>query len=260
MFKLSRHQHSRHGGILGVIVFLLIVAGCVGGIGYWYFQLRSGENTTTDQLITASASLGPFDHIVSEQGEIESSKNIEVLCQVESRGAAGTSILWVIDEGERVKEGAKLVELDSSQLEQDLKTQRIVVLNAQAIVATSEAAVKQAEISREEYLEGTFKTEEKAILSEVAVAEQDLRKAQLALASTQRLVAKGLVKSLQMEADEFAVANAKNQLEAAQGRLRVLQKLTKQKFLVQYDSDIESAKVALEADKSALEEEQLKFK
>lgn len=258
MKPLAQPAKLRRGGMLSYLSILVVIAATAGG-GYWYFYLRPDKRATMSELITDKVRRGAFDHIVLEQGEIESSKNVELECKVESRGGGGTAILWVIDEGARVKQGDKLVELDSSQLEQDLKTQRIVILNASANVTNAASLLKQAEISRQEYLEGTFKTEEKAILSELAVAEQELRKAQLALSSTQRLVAKGLVKSLQMEADQFAVANTKNQLEAAQGRLTVLQELTKQKFLVQYDSDIESARAVLEAAKSTLSEEEEKY-
>ena len=94
------------------------------------------------------------------------------------------------------------------------------------------------------------------IKSEMAVAEQELRKAKLALQSSQRLVAKGLVKSLQLDADKFAVANAQNQLEGAQGRLKVLQNLTLKKMLVQFDSEIESNEAKLAAYQSEQQEEE----
>jgi len=130
------------------------------------------------------------------------------------------------------------------------------VIGAEAQVAAAEAAVEQAKIARQEYLEGLFETEERAIQSEMAIAQQELRKAQLALQSSERLVARGLVKSLQLEADQFAVANSRNQLEAAENRLRVLQKLTRQKMLVQFDSAIDSAEASLAAALGSLEEEQ----
>jgi HlyD family secretion protein len=174
---------------------------------------------------------------------------------VEARGGAGIAILWVIDEGTKVSKGDKLVELDSSQLEVQLKEQRIVVVTSEANVSSAEALVEQAKIARQEYLEGVYLTEEKAILSEMAIAEQEMRKAQLALGSSERLVAKGLVKSLQLEADKFAVANAQNKLDAAKGRLRVLQNLTRKKMLVQFDSDIVAAEAALAAAQSKLSED-----
>ncbi|WP_372716644.1 HlyD family efflux transporter periplasmic adaptor subunit [Novipirellula sp.] len=239
----------------GFLVFL-VIAGTAGWFVYSYLAKRA-EGISTKDLITSPVIVSPFDHIVLEQGEIESSSNIEVTCQVESRGnSSGTAILWVIDEGARVSKGDKLVELDASQLELTLKESRIQVITAAANVATAKALVEQATIARQEYLEGVFKTEEKAILSEKAIAEQELRKNQLALQSSERLVAKGLVKSLQLDADKYAVANARNQLQAAEGRLRVLRDLTKRKMLVQFDSDIEAAKAQLAAAESGLSEEE----
>ncbi len=109
-------------------------------------------------------SRGPFDHIVLEQGEIESSSNQEVICEVKSRGGGGVAILWVIDEGARVDKGDKLVELDASELELNLKEQNIKVITAESRATSAAALVKQAEISREEYLEGVFKSDQKKLL------------------------------------------------------------------------------------------------
>ncbi len=251
---------TRRGGMLGGLLALLLVVIVMGGTGYYFF-FAGNDGIRPGQLITQVASRGPFDHIVLEQGEIESSSNTEIVCEVKARGSSmgGVAILWVIDEGTKVKKGDKLVELDSSELELRLKEQKIQVITAEARVTTAKALVEQAKISRQEYLEGVFKTQEKALLSTKAIAEQNLRKAKLAIQSSERLVAKGLVKSLQLEADRFAVANAQNQLDGADGELQVLRNLTKQKMLVQFDSDIEAATASLSAVESELREEQLEL-
>jgi multidrug resistance efflux pump len=158
-----------------------------------------------------------------------------------------------------VKEGDKLVEIDSSELELQLKEKRIKVITAEARVATAVANVETAEISRQEYLEGVYLTMEKDNLSQIAIAEQNLRRAQLTLKSTERLVAKGLVPSLALEADQFALVNQQNTLDAEEGRLRVLQNLTKKKMLVQFDSEIEAAAASLSATKAEFMEEQLEL-
>ena len=242
--------------MVGLLLLCLILVGIAGGVGYKFFY-GSSLRVAPGDLITEVATTGPFDHIVLEQGEIESSSNQVVLCEVKARGSSqgGVAILWVIDEGARVKKGDKLVELDSSELELREKEQRISVITAEARLATAIAQLQQAKISRQEYLEGVYKTEEKTIMSERAIAEQDLRKAKLAIQSSERLVAKGLYKSLQLEADRFAVANAQNKLDVADGKLSVLQNLTKAKMLVQYDSDIEAAEASRSAAESELMEE-----
>lgn len=246
----------RRGKLLKAVLVLGLLAAVIT-TGLFYGYRRSTNRAARPDLIVAPVSSGPFNQVVLEQGEIESSSNVEVVCHVRSRGgASGTGILWVIDEGAAVKEGDKLVELDDSAWVQALRDKRIVVIGAEAEVAAAEAAVEQAKIARQEYLEGLFETEERAIQSEMAIAQQDLRKAQLALQSSERLVARGLVKSLQLEADQFAVANARNVYESAKNRLRVLQDLTRRKMLVEFDSAIEAAEAQLAASMGALEEEQ----
>lgn len=252
----NRPLGHRRGGVSIRLLVILLVVGGLGGGGYWAWQ-RSVNRDTRPDLIIERVSRGTFDHIVLEQGELESSSNVDVICNVRSQGGgSGTPILWVVDEGAQVKKGDKLVELDDSGWKTALRDKRIVVIGAEAQVAAAEAAVEQAKIARQEYLEGLFETEERAIQSEMAVAEQELRKAQLALQSSERLVARGLVKALQLEADEFAVANNRNILEAAANRLRVLQNLTRQKMLVEFNSAIDSAEAQLAAALGSLEEEQ----
>ena len=241
---------------MSILALCLVIVGVLGAVSYRVFYGGS-DGVDAEDLIVEVASRGAFDHIVLEQGEIESSSNQEVICEVKSRGSSmgGVSILWVIEEGARVKKGDKLVELDSSELELREKEQKIQVITAESQLASARAQLEQAKISRQEYLEGVFKTEEKTILSEKAIAEQDLRKAKLAIKSSERLVAKGLVKSLQLEADRFAVANAQNKLDVADRKLQVLQNLTKEKMLVQFDSDIDAASASLSAAESELMEE-----
>ncbi|MCY3005520.1 MAG: HlyD family efflux transporter periplasmic adaptor subunit [Planctomycetota bacterium] len=266
--KINRSSHrrstcpasrSRRGGVRGTILGLLAVSGLCGG-GYYWFINRPGSNleSSTEPMFHQVAE-GPFDHIVLEQGEIESSSNNEVKCEVKGRGGSGTPILSVIAEGTLVKKGETLCQLDSSALDQDAKNQRIIVSSAESAVISAEAAVNKAVIARQEYLEGTFLTERKSIVSEIAVAQQSLRKADLSLESAERLAAKGTLKPLQIEAEEFSVENAKSNLESALGRLKVLDELTKAKMLVQFDADIETTRAKLESDKNTLGEEKNKL-
>lgn len=255
-----RSRSRRRGAAAKSILGLLAIAGLAAGGYWWYTNRTTGEfGSNSNEPLLHTVAQGPFDHIVLEQGEIESSSNNEVKCEVKGRGGSGTPILTVIPEGTFVKKGDQLCQLDSSALEQEAKNQRIVVSTAESAVISSEAAVNKAMIARQEYLDGTFLTERKAILSEIAVAQQSLRKAELSLESAERLAAKGTLKPLQIEAENYAVENAKNTLDSAQGRLRVLDELTKRKMLVQFDADIETTKAKLESDKNTLIEERTKL-
>ncbi len=252
------HRSNRVGGTLLVVLAFVVVSAL--GIGSWiYYRQMDGYSANEKEPIIERVARGPFDHVVLEQGEIESSSNNEVKCMVESRGSTGTPILWVIDEGSYVKKGDKLCELDASALENEMKAQRIVVSASEALVISSDAALKQAEIAKQEYLEGTYETERRLILSEISVAEQEKRKTELSLASAERLAAKGTLRPLQIQAEQFAVQNAKNVLDSAKAKLDVLDNLTKKKMLVQLDSTIETARAKLESDRSTLVEEQQKL-
>ncbi len=87
-----RPNFDRHGGLVGALLVCLILVGVFGAIGYKVIFQETG--IADGDLITAVAMKGAFDHIVLEQGEIESSSNINVTCQVQSRGMGGVTILW----------------------------------------------------------------------------------------------------------------------------------------------------------------------
>jgi len=255
-----KRSQPRRGAVKAIVFLIVATAICgIGGYAWWQSKGTGMYAASDDDPLLHEVQTGPFDHIVLEQGEIESSSNNEVKCEVKGRGGSGTPILTLITEGAIVKKGDKLCQLDSSGLEQDAKNQRIVVSTVESTLISSEAAVSKAAIAKQEYLEGTYQTEQKTILSEIALAQQGLRKAELSLQSGERLAAKGTLKALQIESEQFAVQNAQRSLESAQGRLRVLDKLTKEKMLVQLNSDIETARAKLDSDKSTLIEEKEKL-
>ena len=127
-FAPSSHSlpcRHRSGKILIVVLVIAALTG-LGGYGWWKFSGSKYREIQTGPVLHTVAS-GPFDHVVLEQGEIESSSNVEVKCKVKARGASGTPIIWVIEEGTYVKEGDELVRLDSSALENEMKVQRIAL-------------------------------------------------------------------------------------------------------------------------------------
>ncbi|MBC8870313.1 MAG: efflux transporter periplasmic adaptor subunit, partial [Planctomycetes bacterium] len=249
---------TRSGSILLIVIVLLVVLVGIGAVAWFYFS--RDQEATAENILLTPVFRGPYEHIVLEQGQVESSSNVEIRCEVKSRSGGGTEIISVVDEGTNVKKGDKLVELDKSALDQDLVQQQIVCNTSHALVVQAENTLQAAEISRIEYLEGTFRQEEQTILSEIFVAEENLRRAQLSFQSTERLAAKGIVTALQLEGDQFAVDKAKNELEVGQTKLEVLRKYTREKTVKQFDSDIATAKARWEAEKKSdqLEDQKLK--
>lgn len=248
----------RRGIAKGRLLIGFVTLAVAGAGAYGYFSQPTAKRT--ERPITKLVSFAPFEHVVVEQGEIESSKNVEIRCEVKNRGSSGTTIIEIVPEGTMVEEGDLLVRLDSTALEQEKIQQQIACNASEALVIQSKSTFEAAQISKIEYLEGTFKQEEQLVLSEVFVAEQALRTAQLAFASSERLSLRGMVTALQLEGEQFAVDKARKDLEAATTKLNVLRKYTREKMLKQLESDIASAEAKWKADEKSLELETAKLR
>src|SRR5690606_15404610 len=144
----------------------------------------------------------------------ESSGSAEVRCEVKSAGGSGTAILKIVPEGTDVNTGDFLAQFDSSRLESEKTVQQIAVNTSKALVVQAQAVYETALIAKREYLEGTFTQEQQTLQSEEFVAEENLRRAQQYLLYSRRLAASGYITQLQLDADSFAVENAKNSLNS----------------------------------------------
>ena len=95
-------------------------------------------------LIVERARLGAFVHEVVERGEVESSANVNVVCEVQSQNSEGVRIIDIISEGELVKEGDFLVKLDDAQLRTDRAKQLIDVNSSKAALAEAQNDLEAA--------------------------------------------------------------------------------------------------------------------
>ena len=243
--KLCRGRHAGRTPVF-VMIGLLVLAGLIGGTSWLLIRSR-GDNDSVAPLVS-TVERGQYDHIVLEQGEVESSNNVEIRCGVRARVGTSTigpstSIIDVIAEGEYVKEGDWLITFDSSTLEQEANRQRIAVNTAEAIMIQAQALYDTAVIAKDEYLKGTYNELRKAIENEIFVAEESLKKAQLSYDSIKRQVSRGNLTELQLQGEQFRVQAAQNELDLAKQKLVVLDQYTKLKMLTQLESDIKSAEV-----------------
>ena len=237
------HTRCRKAMVLANVLVAVALISVIVLSAWWFWPHQTVP--PREMLLLDEVFRGPFEHVVLEQGEVESSNSVEIRCEVKSRsgGGSSTTILDVIPEGTPVQEGDWLVTLDSSALEEERGRQKIMVNTSEAIMIQAEADFETAKIAKTEYLEGTFIQEEKTILNEIYVAEDALKKSQLELQSAQRLLTKGLLTDLQLEAQRFTVAKTRNDLDVANTRLKVLRDYTKKKMLTQLDSDIKASEV-----------------
>ena len=229
----------------------------------WGGRLWSGQ---AKDLITQRAKIAVFEHDVTEHGEIESSSNVDVRCEVESKTTNGTAILEIVPEGTQVKKGDFLVKLNSSSLVTDQTIQQIAVNSATSAYAQATNEHEAAVEAKREYEQGTYKQEAEKLESELFVAQENFSRAEEYLRYSEKLAARGYITEIQLKADRFGVDKARKELDVAKTKLEVLREFTKPKTLKKLEADIknaeakmvsEQAKVTLESEKLALIESQI---
>lgn len=256
--KRLRHNSSprRSGkarrGVLFVLAFLIVV-GSVGGFTIYSLRGEAIVDVTTQRPI-----VGEFAHDIVERGELESSSNVELRCEIAS--AEGVRILEIVSEGSPVKKDDVLVELDDSTLRKDLAAQKILVNNAEAALSKATNDHAAASIARREYDLGTFVQEEQKLESELFVAEENSRRAVNFLKYSQVLASRGYITDVQLESDQFSVEKFAKDLQAAKTKLNVIREYTKPKTLKKHDADIKTAEANVNAEQAKLEIEQEKLK
>ncbi|MEX0939385.1 MAG: HlyD family efflux transporter periplasmic adaptor subunit [Pirellulales bacterium] len=236
--------------LLGVAVVAAIIAVASAQL------LEEGAASGTDSVITHTAGRGELLVTVTEQGEVESATNVDIKCEV----AGGSTILWIIPDGELVNKGDRLVELDASALEDSINTQRINYEKARATMIQSEKEHSVAEISVREYLEGTYQQQLQDMNAQVTIALENLRSAQNSLEFTQKMFRKGYVSDLERESQEFAVQRAELELASARTAVDVLERFTKAKTVEDLESQRDTAHAKMLSDKAAFELEEARLK
>ena len=256
-----RFAPRRSGNVTALLLIAMVVIAAL--LGVLWLTFGSSGNDEGVLPIFQKVVRESYSHIVLEQGEVQSSDNFEIKCEVKNRtggNSPSTTILDIVKEGIQVKKGDWLITFDSSVLENELRQQNILTNTQKTIVIKAKALLDTAVQAKVEYEEGTFVQEEKTIQNEIFVSTETLKKAELSYDSVKRSVARGLLDALQLEGEKFKVDAAKNDLELGNKKLQVLRKFTKAKMLTQLETDIEAYEVQYNNEKLSFEEEEQKLK
>jgi multidrug resistance efflux pump len=249
----------RRGVSTTAILSFIVLGGMLAATG-WYFTGRATQQADPARnSLLATATQGVFRHSIIERGELESASNIEIRCEVQSSGSSTTTILWIIPEGTIVTAGEKLIEFNAAPFREAETTQQIVFEQARAAVIQAQLAYESAQIAVREYENGTFPQELKLVEAEIVLARENLRRAEGYAEYSQRLARKGYISQSELEADEFAVVNARLALEAAETKQRVLTEYTREKMLKQLHADAGMAESQWKAEQAKLELERAKL-
>ncbi len=175
---------------------------------------------------------------VSDKGTLESSKNQDVLSQVEG----STTIITILAEGTKVKKGDLVCELDSASLRDNLTNQKIATQGAEASFQNAKLTREVAEIAVKEYEEGIFLQDKATCEGEIKLAQSDLARSADRVDWANRMFEKGYVSKAQKISEELNFQKAKFALEQAESKLHVLLDYTKGKTIKELRSEVEKAR------------------
>ncbi|EAT14384.1 efflux RND transporter periplasmic adaptor subunit [Desulfuromonas acetoxidans] len=239
--------------LVGTLVVLILI--------WWAVPQEEGRTQTATPLThLVSAERRTLEVTVEAAGSLRARDQVVISNTLEGR----TTILSLVEEGTNVSKGDKLIELDASTLQDRLIDQQITVQNAEASfvqarenlevvknqaqsdVDEAKLAVTYAEDDLKKYREGEFPNEKKEQLSQIAVDEEELRRAEEKLEWSRVLFDEKFISQTELQADELAAQKAGIDLELSRSNLDLLLKFTHVRRLTELNAEVEKTRMALE--------------
>jgi HlyD family secretion protein len=250
--KLQEVIRKRPGlSVAGVAVLVLVAWGLL--------SLFTGKDAESS-IPTYAVKKGPLKISITETGTIQPKEKIIVKNQVEG----STSIVYLLDEGTKVKQGDLMMELDSSSLSDKKVDQEIAVQNAEASnidasenfevaknqaqsdVESAQLAYDFAKQDLKKYIDGEYPNSLAQSNSDITVAEEELSQAKDKLDWSKKLNKEKYLSQTELETDTLSY----NQKEIALGLKKsakdLLENYTNKRQLAKLESDVTQAKSALE--------------
>ena len=250
--KPTRRKRSPLARLLFALVALVVVVGVALG-GAMYFG-KGFFKTARPDLITHKVKQEMLPVTVTERGTLESADNKDVICKVKagSKASFASTIKWVIDDGSVVSKGQLLMELDDSSLQDQMRSQSIVVEKARAewikadqeyviqvktnaaLVATADSVTELADLDLEKYIGLTPDAE---LFALAAVA-----------GSAAMLVEKGEYRK-NLDDVSAQLKQAQSDLESYLDRVAWANRAMKQKYITPSQAKAEESKMDASRDK-----------
>ncbi len=259
-----------------LVVATLFAALAAGGAGAYWWSI--GPKAQRTDLIIHKVRLEPLQLTVVERGALESADNREVVCRVKAgTKATALSIKWVIEDGSHVKAGERLMEIDDSALQDNLKAQKIVLDQARAAmiaaeeaykiqesaseseIATAEIAIVLADLNLKKYLDGEYIQSLKDIEGRLKVADADLKIQQERAAWAGRMVTRDYLSQSQYKSELSRLESLTVALAKIEEEKRVLNDFTKKMMVTDLTSKLTEAKRALNRVKDQARAKEVQF-
>ena len=257
-WRQSAAPRSRRGGTLTVLLVLAALAAAA-----WQSGVFSGLLEDDAEVAIQGAEARRGDLRISEvvRGNLEASDSVSIKCEIEGR----STIIFLAEEGTFLNEGDLVVELDVSQLADELVSQEIEVKNAEAAytkareqydiqviqnesdIAAAELALELAQLDLAKYTGNPEANEPGEWDNELAKAQETvlLREEELATAEKElgwaiKLHAEEFKSQNELEQKQFAKQRAEVQLGQAKRELDLMVKFGNRRKLAELQSDVDT--------------------
>lgn len=232
-------QATRKWIVLGVV--LLVAAGGFAAVR------RRGGPSDSGAMRTAKVTRGSIVLSVSATGTVEAASQVEVRSR-----ATGQVTGVLVDEGQRVRKGQVLVELDDPDA-------RAAVESRKASLRSAEAAVASAQARLDELRAGATTFERQQAEEAARQAEASLAQARETLTRQEQLLRDGYVAQSVVDQARSDVQIAESQLRAARAKVAELSAGSTPEQLAQAEAAVRQATAQAEETRAALAqaEEQL---
>jgi multidrug resistance efflux pump len=225
-------------GVLGVGLIIVLTM--------WWTGSLFGRAAFTGETFTVRKE--KLKVSIVARGSLESARNGDIVCNVRSgnKGSTNsTTIKWLVDNGVEVKKGEQVMELDASGLDEQRKSQKIVVDQMESNWVTAkgdyknqestnesdvEAAKNALELARidlEKYVKGDYPQALNDVEGRIEMAKSDLSDWQERANWSMRMYKKSLMSKVQADADANRVDASKIALNKVELEKKVLVTFTK---------------------------------
>jgi RND family efflux transporter MFP subunit len=221
---------------------------------------------TASAELTATVTRGELPIVVTERGELESSKTVTAKCEVE---VEQIKIVDILPEGTRVKKGDVVVRLDTDKLKRTLAEQEVkfntadgkyqaakqeleVQKNkAETDTAKAQLALTLADLDLEKYVKGEYKADFDEKMGNIKLAQKELQDNEEKLKHYQMFVKKGFGTPEQLRLKELEVEKSRTFLDRDKAKLDVLEKYGRRRQEAELKFKAEDAKRELTRTKSS---------
>lgn len=195
---------------------------------------------------------------VTLRGDLESSENSNILCKVQARNGSlfASTIRWIVEEGTHVHRGQLLLELDDTEIEEDLHRRKIWLDQAEAAWIQAEQELKivrsqnisdvdaalrtleLAQIDLEKYQQGDYEQSRKDLEGRILLAQSDLESCQDRRDWTGYMVRRGFLNSNQALSEEMRLQSARLAMDKLREQSELLEKFTYRRNLLALESSV----------------------